>query len=325
MFVNLIVLFIVIAITVFFGRLTYRAVKAQRMWVKILGGLGAGLLTLVFAAVSFAGARGFIAGYFPGAEPAPEFTVEGTPEQVARGEYIVNIACIGCHSAVGEDGQPSRAQPLTGGWNIAQSEGFDFIGDMITENLTPGGKLAEYTDGEIFRALRTGVNKNGAGLGVMASLPYNQLSDDDLKAIVAYLRSLPAEPSNAPTGDSINFVGILFAGAGLIPEPEPVTGVITAPPAGTTPEYGKYVATFGECRGCHGSDMTGTPASPFGPAVPNPRPFVSTLTQEEFMQAFRTGIRPNGTPFAESMPWQNASRKTDEDLAALFAYLTSAP
>lgn len=325
MLVNLIVLLIIIAITVFLGRLTYRAVKAQRIWVKILGGLGAGLLTLVFAAVSFAGARGFIAGYFPGADPAPEFTVEGTSAQVARGEYIVNIACIGCHSAVGEDGQPSRAQPLTGGWNIAQSEGFGFIGDMITENLTPGGKLAEYTDGEIFRALRTGVNKNGAGLGVMASLPYNQLSDDDLKAIVAYLRSLPAEPSNAPTGDSINFVGILFAGAGLIPEPEPVTGVIAAPPADTTAEYGKYVATFGECRGCHGSGMTGTPASPFGPAIPNPRPFVGTLTQEEFMQAFRTGIRPNGTPFSESMPWQNASRMTDEDLAALFAYLTAAP
>ena len=325
MLVNLIVLFIVIAITVFFGRLTYRAVKAQRMWVKILGGLGAGLLTLVFAAVSFAGARGFIAGYFPGTDPAPEFTVEGTPAQVARGEYIVNIACIGCHSAVGEDGQPSRAQPLTGGWNIAQSEGFGFIGDMITENLTPGGKLAEYTDGEIFRALRTGVNKNGVGLGVMASLPYNQLSDDDLKAIIAYLRSLPAEPSNGQTGDSINFVGILFAGAGLIPEPEPVTGVIAAPPADTTAEYGKYVATFGECRGCHGSGMTGTPASPFGPAIPNPRPFVGTLTQEEFMQAFRTGIRPNGTPFSESMPWQNASRMTDEDLAALFAYLTAAP
>ena len=146
-----------------------------------------------------------------------------------------------------------------------------------------------------------------------------------MKAIVAYLRSLPAESSSGPTGDRFSFVGVLFAGAGLIPEPEPVTGVITAPPAGMTPEYGQYVATFGECRGCHGSDMTGMPASPFGPAVPNPRPFVGTLTQEEFIQAFRTGIRPNGTPFTESMPWQNASKMTDEDLAALFAYLTATP
>jgi mono/diheme cytochrome c family protein len=219
MFINLLVLLIVLAITFFFGRLTYRAIKAQRMWVKILGGLGAGLLTLVFAAVSFAGARGFITGYFPGADPASEFTVEGTPEQVARGEYIVNIACLGCHSAIGEDGQPSRAQPLTGGWNIAQSEGFGFIGDMITENLTPGGKLAEYTDGEIFRVLRAGVDKNGAGLGVMSSLPYNQLSDDDLKAIVAYLRSLPAESSSDRPATDLVSSAFYLPERGLFPSP----------------------------------------------------------------------------------------------------------
>ena len=76
MFVNLIVLLIIIAITVFLGRLTYRAVKAQRMWVKILGGLGAGLLTLVFAAVSFLGTltqAEFIQSFRTGIRP------DGTP------------------------------------------------------------------------------------------------------------------------------------------------------------------------------------------------------------------------------------------------------
>ncbi len=325
MFVNLLVLILVIAITIFFGRLTYRAVKAQRLWVKIAGGLGAGLLTLVLAGLSFAGARGFIAGYFPGAEPAPDFTVEGTPEQIARGEYLVNIACIGCHSAVASNGLPSRQPPLTGGWNIAEAEGFGFIGSMVTENLTPGGKLAEYTDGEIFRALRSGVDKSGQKLVFMPFLPYNQLSDTDLKAIIAYLRSVPAEPSLVPTGDKINFLGMVFTGAGLFPEPESVTGVVTAPPAGVTLEYGKYVATFGECRGCHGTDMTGTEATAVSPAIPNPRVFVGAITLEEFIQTMQTGVRPNGKAFAETMPWENASRMTDEDLEALYIYLTTKP
>jgi len=104
-----------------------------------------------------------------------------------------------------------------------------------------------------------------------------------------------------------------------------VTGVVTASPFGNTPEYGKYVATFGECRACHGADMTGSPATSVTPAIINPRPFVSSLTLEEFIQTMRTGIQPSGTPFAEGMPWQNASKMTDDDLAALFAYLTAEP
>lgn len=114
-------------------------------------------------------------------------------------------------------------------------------------------------------------------------------------------------------------------GAILVPGAVPVDGVVTAPPAGATPEYGKYVATLGDCRGCHGPDMTGAPATSFSPAVPNPRPFVGTLTLEEFVQSFRTGVRPDGTAFSPAMPWQTASRMMDEDLAALYVYLTTQP
>lgn len=320
MFVNLIVLIVVIAIAVLFGRLTVRAVKAQRLWVKILGGLGAGLLTLVFGAVSFMGIKGFFGVYFAGVEDAPNITVEGTPEQIARGEYIVNLGCIGCHGANG-----SEALPLTGGVDMAAEDGFGFVGKTVTANLTPGGDLANYTDGEIFRVIRHAVDKDGHKLAFMSFLSYNQLSDDDTKAIIAYLRSLPADPGTGPGGDSLNFLGMIMFGSGLVPAAEPVEGVVTAPPEGATPEYGKYVATFGECRGCHGTDMMGTPASSFAPAVPNPRPFVSTLTLEEFIQTMRSGVRPSSVPFTEGMPWKTASKMTDDDLAALYAYLIAAP
>lgn len=320
MFVNLLVLIIVIAVTVFFGRLTVRAVKAQRLWVKILGGLGGGLLTLVFAAVSLLGVKGFFGVYFAGGGAAPDLTVEGTPEQVARGEYIVSLGCVGCHGANG-----SEALPLTGGMDMAAAEGFGFAGKIVTANLTPGGDLAEYTDGEIFRAIRRSVDKDGRKLAFMSFLSYNQLSDADIEAVIAYLRSLPADPGTGAGGDELNFLGMLMFGSGIVPGAPPVEGAVASIPAGATPEYGKYVATLADCRGCHGSDMTGTPASPVAPAVPNPRPFVSSLTLEEFIQSFRTGIRPNGTPFSAAMPWQSAAHMTDDDLAALYAYLTTEP
>lgn len=324
MVTNILILLVLLALTIGAGWLTWKAVRAKRLWVKIAGGLGAGLLTLILAAVTFAGGKGVAMLYFPGAPTAPDLTVAGAPEQIARGEYLVNIACLGCHSVPGADGKPSREQPLSGGYNLSASEGFGFIGDMITENLTPGGKLAGYSDGEIFRALRHGVNRDGQTAAMMSFMPYRQLSDEDTEAIIAYLRSLPATPTTGPTGDNMNFVGAMMFGADMFgPPPPPAPETIVAPPQGATAEYGKYVATFGECRGCHGPDMTGTPETSVSPAIPNPRPLVGTISLEEFIEMMRSGVRPGNNPFPETMPWENASLMTDDDLAALYTYLTA--
>ncbi len=323
MIVNLLILLLVIGLAVLFGRLTWRAVRAQRLWVKIAGGLGAGLLTLVFAALAFFGGKGIATVYFPGAPAASDLKVAGTPEQIARGEYLVNLSCIGCHSAPGPDGAPTMQHPLNGGWNIAAAEGFGFVGDMVTENLTPGGKLAGYGDGELFRTLRHRVDKNGDLLAFMSLLPYAQLSDADTEAIVAYLRSLPPAEQTAKTGDKLSFLGAVLFGAGMFGTPEKGADTVAAPPEGVTAEYGKYVATFGECRGCHGPNATGTPASAMAAAVPNPRPLVGEVSQAQFVAMMRTGVKPDGQPFPEGMPWQVAAQMTDNDLAALYAYLTA--
>jgi mono/diheme cytochrome c family protein len=118
---------------------------------------------------------------------------------------------------------------------------------------------------------------------------------------------------------------MLLYGSGMFPLPAPAADVVTAPPPGVTAEYGKYVATFGECAGCHGPDVTGVAASAMSPAVPNPRPIIATWTKEQFVQTMRTGVRPTGAPFTEGMPWQSASKMTDDDLAALYAYLRANP
>lgn len=324
MFVNFLVLFLFTGLTVLFAWLTYRALRAKKLWVKIVGTLGAGVLTLVFAAIAVFGGKGLVEIYFPGAPEAPDLAVEGTAEQVARGEYLVNVSCINCHSAVNENNMPTGTHPMSGGFNLLEAEGFGFIGQLSAENLTPGGKLADYSDGELFRALRGSVMKDGRKMVMMAYMPYGQLSDDDIQAIIAYLRSLPAAPSGSLTGDNINFIGALMLGAGLFGQSAPQAAeTIAAPPAGATAEYGKYVASFGECRGCHGPEMTGAEATLVLPAVPNPRPYVSTLTEEQFTEMMRTGIKPSGVAFQPSMPWQNAAKMSAEDLAALYVYLIS--
>ena len=197
---------------------------------------------------------------------------------------------------------------------------------MVTENLTPGGKLADYSDGEIFRVLRHSINQQGQRLGFMAFMPYNQLSDEDTEAIIAYLRSLPPVPTNGPTGDKTNFLAMVMLGAGMFGPPSaPAPDAIRAPAQGVTAAYGKYVATYGECRGCHGPDMTGSAATAVSAAVPNPRPLVGGLSQAQFIEMIRTGVRPGNRPFPNTMPWQNASKMTDDDLAALYTYLATPP
>jgi mono/diheme cytochrome c family protein len=320
---NLLVLLLVIGLVVLFGWLTYRAVRARKLWVKIAGGVGAGLVTLILAVMVFLGGKGIAATYFPDEPTAPDLTVAGTPEQIARGEYLVSLSCVGCHGAVDASGNPTGELPLTGGWNIAEAEGFGFMGSMVTENLTPGGKLAGYSDGELFRVLRHSVDQEGVKLGFMDFLPYKELSDADTEAIIAYLRSVEPMETAVTTGDKMNFVGAVLTGSGMIPPGGWGAETITAPPEGVTAEYGQYVATFGECSGCHGPDMTGVAESAMSPAIPNPRPLVNELTQEQFFAMMRSGVKPDGTPFPETMPWQNAAKMTDDDLAALYAYLTA--
>ena len=320
MFGNLIAFLVLLALLVLFGWLTFRAWRIKRWLFKIPALLVTGMLTLVLVFVAFLAGKGLAAMYIVPA-PVSDLTVASTPEQIARGEYLVNVACLSCHGA--NDG---KEMPLTGGLDILAGEGeedFSFAGSMVTANLTPGGVLADRSDGELFRAIRYGFGKN-ARLGMMSSLPYHELSDDDTHAIIAFLRSQQPVTTASNGGDNLNLIAvILFFSEVIFPLEENREGVIAAPAPGLTAEYGKYVATFGECRGCHGPEMTGMEATVLSEAIPNPRVFVSAVTLEQFIQTMRTGVRPNGVAFADFMPWENASRMTDDDLAALYAYLTA--
>jgi cytochrome c553 len=190
---------------------------------------------------------------------------------------------------------------------------------MIVSNIASDGQIKDYTDAELFRAIRHGIRKDGSRLTIMSLTSIREYSDDDVKAIIAFLRSQPPANSDKRGGDQLNFVAMVLFGAGMLPDFTPAQQSVSALPPSISPTYGKYVATLGDCRACHGPDMTGQEGTPALPGAPNPRPYVAAHSLQQFQQMMRTGVRPTGGTL--DMPWENASTMSDDDLAALYAYL----
>ncbi len=316
MLTNFLILLLLVTITLGLGALTFRVLRAKRLWAKIAGGFAGGMATLFVAAITIVGGIGIVKSSARHNPPMPaDLQFEHSPEQVARGEYLANISCVSCHTGSGGD---ARTLPLTGGADLVD-ELPPPVGDMIASNIASDGQIKDYTDAELFRAIRHGVRHDGSRLTLMSLIATREYSDDDVKSVIAYLRAQPPANSDKRGGDNLNFVGMLLFGAGLLPDFAPAQQSVMALPQGITPEHGKYVATLGDCRACHGPNMIGTAATPVLPGAPNPRPYVSSLTLDQFKQMMRTGIRPTGGVL--NMPWENASVMSDDDLAALYAYL----
>ena len=319
MTLNILGWLIFVAFTVLFGWLTYRAWKAKRAWVKWPGVILGGLLTLVLLLVTGVLGRGLYITYVPPPfDPAPEMTVAGTPEQLARGEHLALSLCAGCHS-------PDGQLPLSGGRDVGKDSPVP-IGELISFNLTPGGPLKDWSDGEIFRVIRQGVDKDGRRLIVMASLPVRRLSDDDIAAVIAYLRSQPAMPSTRKEGDYPNLILAAFVGANLVPPAPPaITGAVTAPPKGPTAEFGKYVLSYNDCDFCHGPDYTGGTPGGLTPVGPTLR-VVKGWTREQFVTTIRTGVDPSGHALDNTqMPWETYRYLDDDELAGMYEYLHGLP
>ena len=147
---------------------------------KILGVL---LLILVVAGV---GAVTYITQALPSVDTPAELKVEVTPERIERGRYLANSVCVcmDCHS---QRDWNAFAAPLKPGTFGAGGEKFDrtmqFPGEFYSKNLTPFA-LGSWTDGEIYRAITSGVNKDGHPFfPVMPYLNYNKLATEDVHSI----------------------------------------------------------------------------------------------------------------------------------------------
>ncbi len=110
---------------------------------------------------------------------------------IQRGEYLSKAAdCVACHTTEG-------GKPFAGGLAFKTP-----MGTLYSPNITPDPQtgIGHWTDQDFLNALHKGIGKNGEHL--YPAFPYTSfasLSDDDVKAIRAYLMSLPAvsQPNKA--------------------------------------------------------------------------------------------------------------------------------
>jgi mono/diheme cytochrome c family protein len=310
--IGLVALIAVAALLVWLGFCVWRVRSPILKWS------GAGILALLAVAVSSASALtavGMIKQHNRSA-PVPDIKVGATPELIARGKDVADGFCGGCHSKTGT---------LTGGLDIGKDLAVP-VGSLISSNLTPAGGLTHWSDGEVFRAIRNSIDAEGRWLTLMSYTNASRLSDDDIKAVIAYIRSLPAagDPTPDPP-DHLNLLGLAMLGAGMLPSGKPIiTGHISAPLKGPTFQFGEYIISYQDCRECHGKDLSGGVPGQLGPIGPDLN-LVKDWTLEGFVATMRTGIDPNGHELSKLMPWRPLGKMDDDELAAIYQYLTHLP
>lgn len=285
-------------------------------WVGIAFAAGLGLVIIALGVVYFASESKIGAKYAVAAEA---ITVTPDSAHIERGRHLVTSvnACIGCHG------------PNLGGKQMVDDPVFATV---AASNLTSGqgGVAAKYTDALFERAIRHGINADGRSIAIMPAAHYNRISDEDMRAIIAYLKSVPPvdnqlKPFSAgPISRAITLSGAPFFHASMITHDAPHR---SAPPAGETVEYGEYLVSVAACRECHGPDLSGGQMPDgSGKATPNLTPSgLAAYKEADFFTALRQGKRPGGAPIDTIMPWLEYRGMTDSEIKAIWMYLGTLP
>jgi mono/diheme cytochrome c family protein len=206
------------------------------------------------------------------------------------------------------------------------------MGRLVTTNLTSGkgGVLANYTDAQLARAIRHGVKPDGTPTLFMPAQEFNHFTDDDVAALVAYIRSLPPVDNVLPPTKLKMLARVLYVTKKLDLVPAELIDHTRKPVPivpGVTREYGEYLAETGGCFGCHGRGLSGGAipgAPPSFPKATNITPTgIGKWTEVQFMQAMRSGTRPDGRAIDRFMPWEYVGQLTDDELRALWLFLSS--
>jgi len=249
--------------------------------------------------------------------------------ELERGRYLVETlaACGNCHTPKGPNG-PVPSKKFPGGDVIKHA---DFT--AVTPNITPDPEtgIGRWTDHQIFRAIREGRRPDGSLLGpAMPSRSYRNLADEDVKAMIAYLRSVPPV-YNVITAKS-------HYDQPLPPNWGPPVGRIEAPSKEDIVAYGAYLAgPLARCMDCHTERKPGEAIKlgaggkefhgPWGISVSadlTPSG-LGEWSEAEIEQAIRTGVARDGHKLFPPMPFAAYRNMAADDMAALIAYLRSLP
>lgn len=279
----------------------------------------------------------------PDVGPAPEIIVEGTPQQIERGRYLANhvSVCIDCHATRDWGkfaGPPIPGTEGRGGELFDQS--FGFPGRFVSKNITPF-HLSDWTDGEIYRAIASGVSKHGtAFFPVMPYKYYGQMDTEDIKSIIAYIRTLPPIEFEAEASVADFPVNLIINTMPAPPSPK------KKPDPAQVIEYGAYVANAAGCVECHTKQENGqVVGKPFAGGfefnlgngymvssmniTPHPTG-IGAWSKEAFVQRFKLyadssfvlpDVNMAAGEFQTVMPWVMYAGMTEEDLGAIYEYL----
>jgi mono/diheme cytochrome c family protein len=281
--------------------------------------------------------------------PIPDVRASRDPAVIARGEYLVYgpAHCVECHSAsfteylkVGE----KQKIPLQGGTRFAAPP----LGVIYSKNLTPDPEtgIGRYSDGQIARMMRYNVRPDGRGsIGPM--MPFHNMADNDMLAIISFLRSQPPVRHEVPLDDWTLIGKVIRSVSSTFKPRQNVNPPSTAPEEQPTRGRGEYLARYvSDCVNCH-TQLDSTTFEPIGPEFaggwemePAPLPGVDMAVwfrtpnitpikgggltkfpdRATWIARFKAGGRQHpGSP----MPWESFAWMSDADLGALYEFLHS--
>lgn len=274
--------------------------------------------------------------------PYPSIVAVNDSAMIARGKYLTTgpAHCIACHTPKEKaaDIEAGAIIPFSGGWEYELAG----VVTLRAPNITPDPEtgIGNVPDSVLARSLRHSVNR--WGVTMVPIMPFQELSDVDLSAILSYLRSQEPVSNQIPRSE-YTFLGKALVAFGILTPEGPKTPPATNVPKSASPEYGRYLAhSVADCRGCHterdmstgafiGVDLAGglymPPEAHTGGEsfmTPNLTPDPETghivgWTEDEFVARLKSGRVYKHSP----MPWAQYARMDSTDLRAIYRYLMS--
>ena len=277
----------------------------------------AGLLLVLIAAIVLLSSQEMSETYTVSAE---EITIPTDEAALARGEYIVR-AFAGCTDCHGDN---------LGG-NALIEEGGLLLANVYGTNLTSGegGIGGDYTDADWVRAIRHGVGRDDQSLIIMPATHYQHLTEYDLGAVIAYIKSVPPVDQQMPE----NQIGLIFRALMVFSDPPFLPAKLVEHDAPFTElepsvsaEYGEYLADIA-CTGCHNENLSGGAMAGASADEPVPANLTQLVNEEGYNEfslvaTLRSGQKfEGGTIDTQYMPWDKFNRLTDDDITALWLFL----